>query len=280
MRIKVAKSAGFCFGVKRATKVALDTLKKEENVFILGDIVHNKQVIDDLRKNGIKLISKLKKHKNATLIIRAHGEPKKVYQKAKELGFVIIDATCPMVKEIHNIAVNLEKEKYKIIIIGDRNHEEVIGIAGQLKSRPVVVQNTNDITQIKFAEYDKIAIITQSTQEIEHVLNIVKIIKSRFKNTTFVNTICNPTKYKQKEIKLLSKSNNLVLVIGSKNSANTKRLFEISKQINHKTYWIESKKEIKSDWLKGAKRVGITAGASTPDITIRETIEYLEGLKK
>lgn len=278
MKIEVAKSAGFCFGVKRATKIALDTLKKKNNVFILGDIVHNKQVIDDLRGNGIKLISKLIKHKNATLIIRAHGEPKGVYQKAKELGFVIIDATCPMVKEIHNMAVSLEEERYKIIIIGDRNHEEVIGIAGQLKNRPFVVQNTKDIPRIKFAKNDKIAIITQSTQEIEHVLHIVMVIKSKFKNITFVNTICNPTKSKQKEIKSLSESNDLVLVIGSKNSANTKRLFEISKQINPNTYWIESKREIKSDWLKGIKSVGITAGASTPDITIRETIKYMEGL--
>lgn len=279
MKIEVAKSAGFCFGVKRATKIALDTLKKQKNVFILGDIVHNKQVIDELRKNGIKRISKLKKFKNATLIIRAHGEPKNIYKKSKELGVKIIDATCPMVKEIHKIALNLQNDKYKIIIIGDKNHEEVIGIAGQLKNRPFVVQNISDIARIKFDENSKIAIITQSTQEIGHVLKIVNVIKSKFKNINFINTICNPTKYKQKEIKLISKSNDLMLVIGSKNSANTKRLFEISKRINPKTYWIESKREIKSDWLTGAKKVGITAGASTPDVTIRETIKHLKRLK-
>ena len=279
MQIEVAKSAGFCFGVKRATKLALNTSKNNKNVFILGDIVHNKQVIDELKKEGIKRILKLKKYKDATLIIRAHGETKSIYQKAKGFGLKIIDATCPMVKEIHKIALEFEKNKHKIIIIGDRNHEEVIGIAGQLKKEPAIIQSISDIKNINFNKKDKIATITQSTQEIEHVLNIVKNIKTKFKNTTFINTICNPTKYKQKEIKQLSQSNNLVLVIGSMNSANTKRLFEISKQLNPNTYWIESKKDINSGWLKNVKKIGVTAGASTPEETIDEVVDYLRNLK-
>lgn len=276
MEINLAKSAGFCFGVKRALDIAIKTSQSQAQVYMLGDIVHNEQVIQKIEKLGIKKIEKLSKGKNKTLLLRAHGTGINVITKARHMGYTIVDATCPMVKEIHKIAKDMEKRGYKIIIIGDKKHDEVRGIIGQLKSRAMVIDSLQSIPLRVIKRLKKAAVVVQSTQNIENAVKIVGALKPHINELRFFNTICRPTTIKQQEIKKMPLENDIVIIIGSRTSANTKRLYEIAKSLNKKSYWIQSKKEIKPEWFKGAKKVGITAGASTPDTTIKEIVEYIK----
>lgn len=279
MRINIAKSAGFCFGVKRALDIAIKTAQESKNVVMLGDIVHNEQVVSKISGYGIKKIKSLKRLKGKTLIIRAHGEPLSIFNSAKNQKYKIIDATCPMVKEIHKIASDMEKRGYRIIVIGDKKHDEVRGISGQLKKKALVIENLMNIPLAKVKTTKKACVVVQSTQRLENVLDIVNILKKHISNLKFFNTICKPTQIKQTEIKHLPKQNDCMIIIGSKKSANTKRLYQISKSLNKESFWVNSRKEIKPVWFKNVKNVGITAGASTPKETIDEIVSYILSLK-
>ncbi len=275
LKISIAKHAGFCVGVKRAINLALKTAAERNNVFMLGDIVHNETVCDRINKSGIKKLSSLTSGEGKTLIIRAHGAPQKVYLDAQKKGYDIIDATCPMVKEIHNISINAEKEGYSVIIIGTKKHDEVKGIAGQLKKKPIVIESSEDLDIKTLKRIKKGCVIVQSTQNIEKVLKIMDKLKKIIPDLKLKNTICTPTTMRQDEAKSMPLKNDCVLVIGSKTSANTQRLFEISKKINRHTYWIQTAKNIKKSWFKKAKKVGVLAGASTPEETIKEVVSCL-----
>ena len=278
MRINLAKSAGFCFGVKRALEIALITAAKEKRVEMLGDIVHNEEVVSQIKKAGIKKIGHLGKGKGKILLIRAHGTSTGTYKKVRALGYKIVDATCPMVQEIHKIAKENEKKGYRIIIIGDKKHDEVQGILGQLKKKALVIDSSKDISK-KIKGTTKAVVVVQSTQNLEKTLEIVKALDKHIQKLRFFNTICEPTRSKQKEIKAMAAKNNLMIIIGSKTSANTKRLYEISKSINKQTIWIQSKDEIKPIWFKGISSVGITAGASTPEDTTQAVIKRIKRIK-
>ncbi|MCF7887897.1 MAG: 4-hydroxy-3-methylbut-2-enyl diphosphate reductase [Candidatus Omnitrophica bacterium] len=279
MKINIAKSAGFCVGVKRALAIADETAKSCAKIDMLGDIVHNEEVVRQIKKIGIKKINKLTNGKNKTLLVRAHGAPKSTYQKAKKLGYKIIDATCPMVKEIHQIAKKYQKKGYKIIIVGDKKHDEVQGIVGQLDKRPLVLSPKTKIKEKMLRGLKKAVVISQSTQNIAEVKNIVGKIKKYIPHLQFIDTICKPTRQKQNEVKTIPYNNDLILIIGSKASANTKRLYQISKKINPRTYWIENDKKINPRWFKGIKSVGITAGASTPENIIKSVVEKIKNLR-
>ncbi|MDP2938904.1 MAG: 4-hydroxy-3-methylbut-2-enyl diphosphate reductase [Candidatus Omnitrophota bacterium] len=278
MKINLAKSAGFCFGVKRALEIAYKTISSGSKVYMLGDIVHNEQVIKEIQQAGIKKIIKLKQGKNKTLLIRAHGASINTFNRALSLGYKIVDATCPMVKEIHKIAKDLEQKGYTIIVMGDKKHEEVQGIIGQLKNKALVIESFENIPYEKLKKIKKAAVVVQSTQNMENTLKIVAILKQQIKELKFFNTICLPTRTKQGEIKLMPLENDVMIIIGSKTSANTKRLYEISKSLNKHSYWVQSKKEIKPLWFKDAQGIGITAGASTPDSTTKEIVEYISSM--
>ncbi|MDD3296463.1 MAG: 4-hydroxy-3-methylbut-2-enyl diphosphate reductase [Candidatus Omnitrophica bacterium] len=279
IKVTLAKSAGFCFGVKRALKIAQETSKNRKTIEMLGDIVHNETVVKQVQKTGIKKVSHLSRGKNKTLLVRAHGTSQKLINTAKRLGYSIVDATCPMVKEIHRIAKSQQSKGYSIIIIGDKKHDEVLGIIGQLKEKAMVIDSSKNIPGTKIKKIKKAAIIVQSTQDIEKILPVVAKIKKNIKTVKFFNTICRPTRIKQDEIRKLPLKNDIMLVIGSKTSANTKRLYQISKSLNKNTFWITSKEEINPEWFKKAKSVGITAGASTPDYTTKEVIEKIKALE-
>jgi len=277
MIITVARSAGFCFGVKRAIEIALKMASERKSVFMLGDIVHNDTVVKKITETGIKKILTLGRGDNKTLIVRAHGASIKTYNQAKKKGYNVVDATCPMVKEIHKTATRAEKEGYKIAVIGDKDHEEVRGIIGQLKKRPVVISKLSDIRRRHIKKADKIAVVVQSTQDADRVLPIVRALEKRAGEVIFFNTICRPTRQKQNEAKKLALKNDIVIVLGSAKSANTRRLYYISKEKNRKTYWVESPSLIKKSWFKRAKSVGILAGASTPDEIIKDAASLLIG---
>lgn len=278
MKINLAKSAGFCFGVKRAIDIALSTAGYCKNAYMFGEIVHNKEVVGMLRKAGIKQIKTLGEGKGKILLLRAHGEAKVFIKMATEAEYEIIDATCPMVKEIHKIAVEMEKHGYKIIVIGDKNHEEVQGIIGELRGKAIVIDSLKDIPLKIVKGIKKACVVAQSTQNTENVLKIVEILKRYVPQFEFFNTICGPTRIKQEEIRNMPKENDVMIIIGSKNSANTKRLYEISKSLNRKSYWVNTKEQIKPEWFNKKDKVGVTAGASTPESTIKEIIKYLSSL--
>jgi len=275
MQINVAKSAGFCFGVKRALQIAHKTALSCKNVYMLGDIVHNEDVVRKIKETGIKKIKHLGDGYGKTLLIRAHGASQAVMLKAKNRGYAIIDATCPMVKEIHKIALTMENKGYSIIIIGDKKHDEVQGIIGQLKDKAIVIDSHVNLNFKRLAKLGKAAVLVQSTQNLDKVLTIVAKLKKYIKDLLFFNTICRPTRIKQREIKSLPLANDVMIIIGSRTSANTKRLYEISKALNKKSYWIQSRQDIKLDWFKSSRSVGITAGASTPDSTTQEVVDCI-----
>jgi 4-hydroxy-3-methylbut-2-enyl diphosphate reductase len=276
MEINIAKSSGFCFGVRRAIDISLDLARRKKPVYILGDIVHNDFVVQRLAEKGIKKISRIRKpSKDSVLIVRAHGAPKKTFTSAKRSGFKVVDATCPMVKDIYKIGRTLERTN-KIIIIGDAGHDEVKGIAGQLKKKPVIIESSRTIPVKKLARVKKAAVITQSTQTIDNINSIMKKLERIIPIVELHNTTCRTTIVKQQEIKSLPDKNDVILIVGSRTSANTKRLYQIAKKIKKKTHWIASEKDIRTSWFKNAKKVGIMAGASTPDEIIRGIVKKLK----
>ena len=276
MKVNLARSAGFCFGVKRALSIAFATVKKDKTVEMLGDLVHNDDVVKQIHASGIKKIRVLRRGKNKALLIRAHGACLKTFERAEKLGYTIVDATCPMVKEIHAIAKRLEKDGRRVIIIGDKKHDEVAGIVGQLKRKAIVVDTRGAIPVNRIKAVQKAGVVVQSTQNIETVMKIVGTLKKYIKDLKFCNTICRPTQVKQSEVRKIPLCNDLVVVIGSRHSANTKRLYEIAHMLNRRTYWIESKKDINPAWFKGVRSVGITAGASTPDEVTADIAKYIK----
>lgn len=276
MKINLARSAGFCFGVKRAISMAMEAAQAGNKVDMLGDIVHNETVVRQIKKCGIRKIISLKKNKRRTLLIRAHGTSKDTISKALCLGYRIIDATCPMVKEIHRIAREEEKKGRHIIIIGDKKHDEVQGIIGNIRTHAIVIDPLHSLPARKIRKVNKAAVVVQSTQNIDEVKGIVNALKKQIPHLKFCNTVCRPTRTKQEEIKRMPLDNDAMIIIGSRASANSRRLYEISRSKNKHSYWVNDKKEVKKEWLKGAKNVGITAGASTPDAIIRDIVRYVK----
>jgi 4-hydroxy-3-methylbut-2-en-1-yl diphosphate reductase len=276
VKINLAKSAGFCFGVKKAIMVALETAKTKKPAFMLGDIVHNEEVVKQIKNSGIRKIKHLSAGKGKTLLIRAHGCSNHTLQQALKLGYTVIDATCPMVKEIHRIARTLESNGYKIIVIGDKLHNEVQGIAGQLKSKAIVIDEPKNIPLKMIKNFKQVGIVVQSTQNLDNAQKILQVLQKHIPKVEFYNTICNPTRIKQNEVKAMPLKNDVMIIIGSKTSANTKRIYEIAKSLNKNSYWVNSPEKIKKTWFKNALSVGITAGASTPESSIKKVIQKIK----
>ena len=273
MKVFVAKDAGYCFGVRDAVNLAYKTADKYGNVYMLGDIVHNENVVKDLKNAGTKVVQSLKEipRKNPVLF-RAHGTETQVWKNAKKKYMNIIDATCPLVREIHDEVSKLEKERRRIIIIGDHGHDEVIGIASQVAD-PIIIENPEEAKSLR--KMKKAGIVSQSTQTIENVQNIINILMTKVFDLRFVNTICFPTKRNQNQIKELADLCDVMLIIGSFTSANSKRLAQLSRVRNSNSHQITCAKDIRSDWFLNAESVGISAGASTPDNLIEEVVEYV-----
>ncbi len=278
IKINLAKSAGFCFGVKRAIKIAKQITTSDLRIEMLGPIVHNEDVSREIEAGGVKTVKSIKEGKKRALLIRAHGTPLKTIQKAKALGYKIIDATCPMVKEIHKIAINMEQKNYRIIVIGDKDHAEVKGIIGHLEKKALVIENEKTVPTKNIKKIKKACVVVQSTQNTRTVEKIIVLLKQSIKDLKFFNTVCQTTRTKQTEIRTMPLENDVMFIIGSKNSANTKRLYEISKSINNKSYWIQSDNDIRKNYLIGYNNIGITAGASTPDSTTKKIIEKIRKL--
>ncbi|MCK4401767.1 4-hydroxy-3-methylbut-2-enyl diphosphate reductase [bacterium] len=274
MKIEVANHSGFCFGVKRAIKIVEQTLKKEQNIYCLGPIIHNPQVVKNLMSRGLKIIKDLSIIKEGILVIPAHGLEPKLIKKATKKGLKIIDATCPLVKKVQKHAEQLKKDKYHIIIIGDKNHAETKGIVGFCGTNFQVVENKSGIDIKRLQKEKKIGIVSQTTQSIWNLREISMTVLLLSNELRIYNTICETTIRKQNAAKKLAKRSDVMIVIGGYNSANTKRLVEVSKETGVKTYHIETAQDINFIWLKDKTKIGISAGASTSPETIKE-VEFL-----
>ncbi|MFC1721457.1 4-hydroxy-3-methylbut-2-enyl diphosphate reductase [Patescibacteria group bacterium] len=279
MKVNVAKHAGFCAGVKIAVRKALTAAAKPGEVYMLGDIVHNEIVVNQLDDVGAKVVDKIFRiPKGATILVRAHGTVPRTYEQARRRGLKIIDATCPMVADIHQEARRLAKKNYQVAIVGDEGHDEVIGIAGQV-AKSIILAEPADVEKKLPQRIKKLGVVVQSTQSIDKVKDIISALVNRVEKLVFVDTICRPTKKRQSEARELARQNDVVIVIGSPSSANTKRLVEICQQTNSRTHRVMTSKNLRSGWLKGVKTVGITAGASTPREMIDKVVEKLEKCK-
>lgn len=272
LTINLAKNAGFCFGVKKAVKLALLESQKNEDVFMLGDIVHNEHVVNKIDTAGVKVQDKLNPDLKGTLLLRAHGTVPEVYDEAKQYGLNIVDATCPLVLEIHEITKKMDQEGYRIIVIGDYGHDEVVAIAAQVE-KAIIISGPEDVDEKIPGRLKKAGIVVQSTQNIDNARAVVSKLIGKIGEIRFVDTICGPTKKYQQEIRTMPSENDLMLVVGSFTSANTCRLTEISKSMNTRTYQVESGDDVQKDWFEEDMKVGIHAGASTPEWIIQEVVD-------
>ena len=274
MKILLAKNAGYCFGVRDAVNMAYDTAKEHGDVYMLGHIVHNENVVDDLDKAGAKVVDSLDSVPDGRpVLLRAHGTHVDIVEEAKNKKMNIVDATCPLVRDIHDEIKALEADGRKIIIIGDHGHDEVVGIASQVKD-PIIVATADEATQLRKTK--RAGVVSQSTQTIENVQDIVNILMSKVVDLRFINTICFPTKRNQEQIKELSKQCDVMFVIGSFTSANSKRLTDLSKERNSRSYQVTCASDIDEKWLDNCETVGISAGASTPDNIISEVLDKIK----
>ena len=274
MKVIIAKDAGYCFGVRDAVDMAYDIAKKEGDVYMLGDIVHNEKVVSDLENAGAHVVESLDQvPENSTVLFRAHGTKNDIWKDAKRRPLNIKDATCPLVYQIHNDVKELYDDGRKIIIIGDHGHDEVVAIADQVPTS-IVVSKPEEAMQIR--RFRKAGVVSQSTQAIENVQEIISILMTKIFDLRFVNTICFPTKKNQDQIKELSSLVDVMIVIGSFTSANSKRLTMLSSEINENTYQVTDVNDLKRVWFKDCDSVGISAGASTPDYLINDIKNKIE----
>ena len=278
MKILLAKDAGYCFGVRDAVSLAYETAEKEGEVFMLGDIVHNENVVEELEEAGVKVVNSLDKvPDNKPILFRAHGTVPDVWKESKMREMEVVDATCPLVTEIHEEVKKLHSENRKIIIIGDHGHDEVVAIAAQVK-KPIIISTIKEAKSLR--KMKRAGIVSQSTQMIENVQEIINILMTKVFDLRFVNTICFPTRRNHEQIKNLSEICDIMIVIGSFTSANSKRLTELAKMRNERTFQVTSAEDLEIDWFQKSDTVGVSAGASTPDNIISEVLDKIKSIGK
>ena len=275
MGVILAKSAGFCFGVKRAVdKVYEEAEKNQVPVYTYGPIIHNEEVVNDLEKRGVHAIldtSELKDLQKGIVVIRSHGVEKGVYDTIKSEGFTVVDATCPFVLKIHRIVEEYSKKDYHIIIIGNDSHPEVEGIKGWSDlAKTTVLQTKEEAEKLSFQIGEKVCIVSQTTFNYNKFQELVEIIQKKGYDIVVLNTICNATEERQTEAAEIASEVDAMIVIGGRHSSNTQKLFEICKKECENTYYIQTLDDLDMSVFQSIDNVGITAGASTPNKIIEE----------
>ena len=306
--IKVAKNSGFCFGVKKAIEIAQEVAEKNSGkpIYVLGQLVHNERVIDDLEKKGIVFADNINDiPQNAITVLRAHGEPGTTYEiledKSITRGKNLNDATCPLVTLVHNVAIKLKNAGYEVMIFGKHDHPESIGTSYHLKGiNTFIVEDAEDsdlvVGYIKKTNYEKYAMISQTTMSVYGYKKLIEDINSKLSSGKFediplnlkdltkkygyVDTICNPTKQRQTGTEELAKESDVMVVIGGLNSSNSKELYAKCTEIGVESHFIQSSGQLKKGWFAGKERIGVTAGASTPDYLIDEVVERIKEISQ
>ena len=278
MKVKIAKEAGFCFGVKRAMKMAWDELELNSDIYALGPLIHNRQAVQKYEDKGLITVDTIDSiPNNESVIIRSHGVSKDIYDRANFSNLNIIDTTCPFVKKIHNIVKEFYEEGFKIIIIGDKNHPEIIGINGWCEKSALIIKSVDDLNNLNLDNNNKYCVVAQTTLNLELYNQVVDILSKELDNIQFNNTICSATKIRQQAAKELSVDVDCMIVIGGKHSSNTQKLVNICKE-QVPTFSIETKEDLDIDKLSKFNIIGVTAGASTPNWIIEDVICFIESL--
>lgn len=275
MEIIIANNSGLCYGVKRALRIAKETInKKNKKVFTLGDLIHNPQVIADLEKRGISSIENLNDIKEGTVIIRSHGVSPDTYMMFAKKNIEIVDATCPIVKKIQKLVEDLAEAEDEIIIVGNKEHPEIKGLIGYSKGKGIIIENEQQAKS--FLPKKERAILAQSTQDLYLFEKVVAVLIERTEELKVYNTICQFTQTRQKSTSDLAFHVDTLFIIGGKNSSNTRKLYQISKRILPNTYFIETAAQITPEMLKRAKKIGLSGGASTPPEAIQEAVDKIK----
>lgn len=280
--IKVAKTAGFCFGVRIAVDMAEKAGREIGHVYTNGPVIHNKQVVNHLRDIGVEELSDYSQLKEGdTVIIRSHGVKPEVERQLKGMKINVLDATCPFVKKVHDKVRQLVEEGYFVVIIGEEGHPEVIGTLGHLEDAGgsgVVVENFQDLVK-KVPKRNRIGVVAQTTQSEDFFREAVGYLAENTEELKVFNTICDATSVRQEEVKQIAPTVDVMIIIGGKHSGNTQRLAQISKALNPNTYHIETAEDILPEWFEGKEKIGISAGASTPDWIINQVVEKIKHIK-
>jgi len=279
MKVSVVKDAGFCFGVKRAIKLASGAAKKDKSkVYTLGPLIHNPQVVETLRKKGVEVAEKLNKIKQGTVIIRSHGVHPEVIAQAKKKGLKIIDATCPFVKTAQKKAKLLCDQNYQVLVVGEADHPEVKGIVGYAQDKALVMNHK--MRNHNLAKFKKLGVVAQTTLNLNAFKKVVDRLLELSKEIKIYNTICSATASTQSKSLKLAKEVDLMLVVGGYNSANTSRLARLCREAGTKTYHVETAEELDKRWFRGIQKVGITAGSSTPEWIIQKVVKEVRKTNK
>ena len=278
MKIHVVKQAGFCFGVKRAIRLAFDAAKsKNGKAYTLGPLIHNPQVVEDLRKKGVRVAKNLGRVESGTLIIRSHGVHPKILKRIKTKGIKVVDATCPFVKKAQRMAKLLYDEGYHVAVVGEAQHPEVQGIVGYVDDSALVI-NHNRMSKT-FPRIEKLGVVAQTTLNIEAFKQVVARLVEYADELKVCNTICDATARAQRATLRMAGKVDLMVVVGGRNSANTTRLARLCGKLGTPTHHVETAGELRRTWFKGKKSVGVTAGTSTPEWLIKEVVGRIKTFK-
>lgn len=283
MEVILAEPRGFCAGVKRAVDILAITLEKYKNkrqVYVLHEIVHNKYIVEDFKKQGVVFVSSIEdiNDNGGILIFSAHGVSRGTEERAKRKGIQVIDATCPLVSKVHKEAKKYEDNGKELILIGHENHSEVKGIRGRVNNPIALVQTVQDVRNLKVKDPDNLSYVTQTTLSVDDTSEIIAVLKLKFPSITGPNLkdICYATQNRQNAVKKLAKITDVVLIVGSKNSSNSNRLLDLCTAKGKRAYLVDNYRCVNKSWLQGVEKIGITAGASAPDILVDELIDYLK----
>ena len=280
--IIMAEPRGFCAGVDRAIDIVEHALQKFGSpIYVRHEIVHNTHVVDDLRSRGAIFIEDLNDvPEGATLVFSAHGVPKEVEYEAERRGFRVFDATCPLVTKVHVEVAKLHKEAYEFIMIGHKGHPEVEGTMGQLPSGIHLVEDADDVLKVQPTQTKKLAVVTQTTLSVDDAAHIMAAVKARFPQVREPKQqdICYATQNRQDAIKLLSPQVDVVIVVGSPTSSNSNRLRDVAAKYGTPSYMVDHAGELQAEWLTGASKIGLTAGASAPDVLVQQVVSRLREL--
>ena len=278
MEVTVAKSAGFCFGVKRAVQMVYDEAGRERKVYTLGPIIHNEQVVADLQEKGVvvlEAVEDIEEGEDATVIIRSHGVGREVTEALQQKNVRIGDATCPFVKKIHNIVREKREEGYAIVVVGSASHPEVEGICSWCGNECYVAQTPEDAVKCTFPQGQRVCVVAQTTFNYKKFEDIVDILSKKSYDILVMNTICNATEERQTEAGTIARLSDAMIVIGGKHSSNTQKLYEICKAECLNTHFIQTLDDLDLKLFQSFRSVGITAGASTPNNIIKEVQSYV-----
>ena len=277
MKVHVVREAGFCFGVKRAIRLASDAAKsKAGKAYTLGPLIHNPQVVEDLEKKGVHAVKDIRRNRKGTLIIRSHGVHPRVLELIKTKGIKVVDATCPFVKKAQRMAALLHDQGYQVAVVGEADHPEVQGIVGYAGNSALVINHSR--MKRDLPHFRRLGVVAQTTLSIDAFKQVIGKLIERTEELRVCNTICDATARTQKATLKLAAKVDMMIVVGGHNSANTNRLAKLCKDLGTPTHHLETAEELRRAWFEGKKSVGVTSGTSTPEWLIKQVVERIKSL--